>query len=240
MVEQDSIYSGYGFKSHVGYGTAVHRAAIEKLGVTPLHRLSFAPLVKYSTVFAAPPTSSLETASPRREPVSYASRAAAELASLKQSSLRREPRSPVSRASAGVFKDEVGERLDTAKAQAGDEKASSTRTTKQIGDAGETAAANYLVRQGHEIIERNWRTKFCEIDIVSRKDDTIYFTEVKYRKRAEQGGGLAAITSKKLRQMKFAAEYFALKNKLVDTNLRLCALSATGDPAIVETYLELE
>jgi ribonuclease HII len=47
MAEQDDIYPGYGFGGHAGYGVAKHRAAIDKLGVTPLHRLSFAPLVKY-------------------------------------------------------------------------------------------------------------------------------------------------------------------------------------------------
>lgn len=35
---------------------------------------------------------------------------------------------------------------------------------------------------GHEIIERNWRTRYCETDIVSMKDDVLWFTEVKYRK----------------------------------------------------------
>lgn len=47
MANQDDIFPGYKFASHVGYGTAAHRAAIEELGVTPLHRLSFAPLAKY-------------------------------------------------------------------------------------------------------------------------------------------------------------------------------------------------
>lgn len=46
MSGQDAVYKGYKFSSHVGYGTAVHRAAIKKRGVTPLHRLS-APLHKY-------------------------------------------------------------------------------------------------------------------------------------------------------------------------------------------------
>jgi len=39
MAEQDAVYPGYGFKSNAGYGVAKHRAAIERLGVTPLHRL---------------------------------------------------------------------------------------------------------------------------------------------------------------------------------------------------------
>ncbi len=47
MAEQAAVYPKYGFESHVGYGTAKHIAAIDKFGVTPLHRLSFAPLRKY-------------------------------------------------------------------------------------------------------------------------------------------------------------------------------------------------
>jgi ribonuclease HII len=50
MSKQDVIYPGYGFSAHVGYGTAAHRMAIDNLGVTPLHRLSFAPLKKYAPV----------------------------------------------------------------------------------------------------------------------------------------------------------------------------------------------
>ena len=50
MAEQDNIYPGYDFSSHVGYGVAKHRAAIDNLSVTPLHRLSFAPLAKYANV----------------------------------------------------------------------------------------------------------------------------------------------------------------------------------------------
>lgn len=49
MTKQDDIYPGYNFKQHVGYGTLAHRQAIEKLGVTPLHRLSFAPIAKYAS-----------------------------------------------------------------------------------------------------------------------------------------------------------------------------------------------
>lgn len=43
----DGVFPGYSFESHVGYGTKQHRDAIRKLGVTPIHRLSYAPLMKY-------------------------------------------------------------------------------------------------------------------------------------------------------------------------------------------------
>ncbi|PKL31035.1 ribonuclease HII [Candidatus Saccharibacteria bacterium HGW-Saccharibacteria-1] len=173
MELQDEIYPGYGFSRHVGYGTAVHRAAIEELGVTPLHRLSFAPLKKYSN----------------------------------------------------QVKDVVLEKPIPI-------------TTKMIGDSAEDVAAKYLIKNGHEILNRNWRTKYCEIDIVSKLDDIIYFTEVKYRKKPDQGGGLAAITKTKLRQMKFAAEYYALSNNISDTNMRLAAITVSGQPPNVELFIE--
>jgi ribonuclease HII len=176
MAMQDEVYPGYKFSAHVGYGTAVHRAAIESLGVTPLHRLSFAPLKQYRT-------------------------------------------------------DVPLEVIDAAK--------NNVTTTKKIGDAGEDTAAEYLKKQGHDIIDRNWRTKFCEIDIISYHEDTIYFIEVKYRKTDEQGGGMAAITTQKQRQMKFAAEYYALKNNLKETNLRLAAVDVNGQPPVVKHFLKL-
>lgn len=193
MAEQDTVYEGYKFSSHAGYGTAAHRAAIEQLGVTPLHRLSFAPLMKYRTAGTVVERVSNSRTTTYMEP---------DIASL-----------------------------DTAR--------SSAVTTKQIGDAAESEVANHLMRCGHEIVERNWKTKFCEIDIVSKYGDTVYFTEVKYRRKPDQGGGLAAVTAKKQRQMTFAAEYYAVKYSLKSMNLRLAAASVSGRPPVVETFLEL-
>jgi len=44
MREMDAQFPGYGFARHKGYGTAAHRAALLKLGATPAHRMTFAPL----------------------------------------------------------------------------------------------------------------------------------------------------------------------------------------------------
>lgn len=46
MVEMDKIYPGYGFAKHKGYPTKQHREAIETLGITPIHRRSYAPVQK--------------------------------------------------------------------------------------------------------------------------------------------------------------------------------------------------
>lgn len=51
MVEMESKYPGYGFDRHKGYPTKIHLQALQKLGVTPIHRRSFAPVKRllYST-----------------------------------------------------------------------------------------------------------------------------------------------------------------------------------------------
>lgn len=73
------------------------------------------------------------------------------------------------------------------------------------GQAAEDAVSEYLKTQGFKILNRNWKTKICELDIVARKKDVIYFIEVKYRQSDDQGGGLDHITLQKLNQLKFAA-----------------------------------
>ena len=44
MAEFESVYPGYGIAGHKGYPTKVHLAALQKLGVTPIHRRSYAPV----------------------------------------------------------------------------------------------------------------------------------------------------------------------------------------------------
>ena len=197
MAEQAAVYPGYGFASNAGYGVAKHRAAIERLGVTPLHRLSFAPLAKYADNKAKPRAVPQKTVVQSGEPsVGYPQK------------IIRGPRKPM--------------------------------TTRQIGDKGEQAAADWLTARGHEIVARNWRTRYCEIDIVSVKGEVLYFTEVKYRKNDDFGDGLAAITAKKQRQMRFAAELFlAGKPECSGMAAKLLAASVSGDPPAVQAVVEV-
>ena len=88
------------------------------------------------------------------------------------------------------------------------------KTTKEIGDDGEEKIAKFLKSNGHEIIARNFKTKFYEIDIASKKDQTIYFTEVKTRKNRAHGTPAEMIDKRKLEKMEFAAEMFMKTKKL--------------------------
>ena len=156
MIELAKRFPGYGFEKHVGYGTALHRAALEELGPCEEHRKSFRPV--------------------------------AELAH-----------------------------------------------NVEAGHKGEDAAAKYLEDLGHKILARNWKTKWCEIDIVSEKDDVLYFTEVKYRR---MGGGLDAITPAKQKQMRFAAELYL--KKFQNKSAQLATIAVSGDNYRVTDFLVLE
>ena len=52
--------------------------------------------------------------------------------------------------------------------------------TTAVGQQAESAVAEELKRQGYKILDRNWKTTVCEIDIIAKKSRIIYFVEVKY------------------------------------------------------------
>lgn len=79
-------------------------------------------------------------------------------------------------------------------------------TNYRVGHEAEKAAAAYLESLGFVIDELNWKTRFCEIDIVAMKRKVVWFVEVKSRSTSSQGFGYEYVTPKKLQQMQFAAE----------------------------------
>ena len=113
-------------------------------------------------------------------------------------------------------------------------------TTKKLGDKAEDLVAEYLEKNGHEIVARNFKTPFYEIDIISKKDDHIYFTEVKYRKSDFAGGGLSAIDNRKQKQMEFAAESFLkFQSQFKNLNPLLAAANVSGKNFKLENWFAL-
>jgi ribonuclease HII len=111
-------------------------------------------------------------------------------------------------------------------------------STTSTGNQAEAAVAEYLRTQGYMIIEQNWKTKRCEIDVVAQKNDTVYFVEVKYRKSNYQGDGLAYITDKKLGQMSFAAELWVSSHSW-QGGYELLGAAVTGKDFTVTDVIEL-
>lgn len=105
------------------------------------------------------------------------------------------------------------------------------------GEHAEAEVAAYLRWQNFTIIDRNWKTKWCEIDIIAEKKGVVHFVEVKYRKDDRGGSGLAAITPRKLRQMKFAAELW-LSGKDISQAV-LSAVEVSGDEFVISEFIEV-
>lgn len=109
------------------------------------------------------------------------------------------------------------------------------KTTTRRGQAGEQVVIEYLANQGHQVIAHNYKTKVYEIDIISIKEQEIYFTEVKYRKSAAHGTPFAQITPQKRAQMQYAAEAFLAAHP--DYNSFQPVLAAAG---VLGTEYQLE
>ncbi len=96
------------------------------------------------------------------------------------------------------------------------------------GKLAEDAAAQYLRTLGYSIRDQNWRTRYCEIDIVAEKNKIIWSVEVKYRRQSGQGFGYEYVTPKKLQQMQFAAELWVQAHAW-EGDYRLAVVSVDGD-----------
>ena len=84
---------------------------------------------------------------------------------------------------------------------------------KDLGKKGENIAAKLLQRQGYKILEKNFNSRFGEIDIVAQEDDTLIFVEVKTRWSQQYGRPEEAITPRKLRSIEKTGQFFRLTNK---------------------------
>lgn len=113
-------------------------------------------------------------------------------------------------------------------------------TTKQLGDQGEQVVVDYLETSGHEIVARNYKTKLFEVDIISKKDKALYFTEVKYRGGSDFGAGLDFIDQKKQQKMRLAVEGFMTANPEYADFIPILAVAAVEKDFKLEEWFELD
>ncbi|HET9890436.1 MAG TPA: YraN family protein [Mycobacterium sp.] len=79
-----------------------------------------------------------------------------------------------------------------------------TMTRIQLGAMGEALAVDHLTRMGLRILQRNWRCRYGELDIIARDDaaSTVVFIEVKTRTGDGYGGLAHAVTPRKVRRLR--------------------------------------
>jgi putative endonuclease len=83
-------------------------------------------------------------------------------------------------------------------------------TTTARGREAEALAAQYLECYGARVVERNFRIRGGEIDLICRDGKVLVFVEVRLRTRSDYGGAAASITASKQRRIILAAQHYLL------------------------------
>ena len=78
----------------------------------------------------------------------------------------------------------------------------------ELGALGERLAAKHLEGKGYRILERNFRCRMGEIDLIALRGSDLVFTEVKLRKDASHGEAREFVTASKQRKLLLTAEYY--------------------------------
>ena len=95
----------------------------------------------------------------------------------------------------------------------------------ELGKIGEDIATVYLQDLGYEILERNWRFKRVELDIVALSRSTLVFCEVKTRRSVSHGVPSDAITPLKLQHIRTAALHWLSNHRSRQRGIRIDAIS---------------
>ena len=109
---------------------------------------------------------------------------------------------------------------------------------QKIGAWGEGVAAEYLEEHGYEVIDRNIRTPYGEIDILAEKDGFISFVEVKTRTTGSYGPPEISITPRKQEHMIAAAEHYAQQNEIDHWQIDVIAVEGKPGKQPIITYFE--
>jgi len=111
-----------------------------------------------------------------------------------------------------------------------------TGSRYKLGMWGERAAATHLGKAGYEILDRNVRTPYGELDLVARLGNVLVFVEVKTRTNTEFGSPEESITTQKASHLLQSAQAYMLANHLSDIDWRIDVVTiykSKGHPPIV-------
>lgn len=88
----------------------------------------------------------------------------------------------------------------------------SLKNTRQFGQQWEKTAELYLSQQGLKLLERNYTSRFGEIDLIMEHHDTVVFVEVRYRKNTLRGSGAETVTVQKQGRLSRTAGWYLAKH----------------------------
>jgi putative endonuclease len=100
-------------------------------------------------------------------------------------------------------------------------------SARTLGALGEQAAAEFLLRKGFRVLERNLRTRLGEIDLVCRDQATVVFVEVKTRSRADVAQPYESVGMQKRSKLRRLAEQYLHRHRLDSADARFDVVSVT-------------
>ena len=95
-----------------------------------------------------------------------------------------------------------------------------THARQALGLEGETRACRALEARGYRILQRRYRTRFGELDVVARHEQTVVFVEVKARRGRAFGDPAASVTAEKQRRLVAMAGDYLARHDLTRTPVR--------------------
>jgi putative endonuclease len=114
------------------------------------------------------------------------------------------------------------------------------RRKQRVGRWGEDFAAKYLESKGYQILERNVRTSYGEIDLLARLEDLTVFVEVKTRTSLTFGQPEEAVTQKKREHMQAAAEAYIQAHPEIAGDWRIDVISIYRRPSTPPEIVHFE
>ena len=112
-----------------------------------------------------------------------------------------------------------------------------TQHNRTLGRWGEDRAAAHVEEHGYQIVARNYRTPFGELDLIIEKADVLVFVEVKTRSSLTFGQPEAAVTLKKQAHLVDAAQYFLQEKQWEERPWRIDVISILRSPSTRETEI---
>jgi len=105
---------------------------------------------------------------------------------------------------------------------------------QNLGNYGETIAAEYLTKHGYILIDRNFKARYGEIDLITLQKNTLIFIEVKTRLGNTYGTPEDAVTPRKIHEVVITAQYYILLHPELPTSQRIdvIALELNSDRTI--------
>lgn len=107
-------------------------------------------------------------------------------------------------------------------------------STKQAGDRGEDLALSYLLQRGYSLVERNYRTREGEIDLILRHGEALVFVEVKLRRGIEYGHPLEAVTRHKQKTILALAERYIAESEPAEVRFDVVGITISQGEVRIE------